>query len=145
MNSTLVKIWNWYYKDKAPIEPVSPVIKGIDDIKGAKDQPQYSVLPAIRFHDESGTMWTRWKFDFWQRVILLFTGNLDIGYMTFHKPVQPLYLDTLNPAKTDPDFFKKVNATRTVDIKFEKKWIETADLMKDFITKEYNKEFTKLF
>jgi hypothetical protein len=140
LRQNLVDIWNWYYKGKSdPIEPKAPVIKDIDFIEIAKDT-QYKVLPSIKLYDKTGTLITRWRFDLISRIILLFTGNLYIHYMTFHKPIQPLYLDIWRPDLADPDFKKKLELSKTVEVSIEKKFIQTRDFMQEIIDQEIDKQ-----
>lgn len=87
------------------IKPVSPVIPKLrlQEIEIAKNQPQYRVLPSVPIFDKNKTIITRWRFPLLSRLILLFTGNLYIEYMTFGQPVTPLYLSVEHPMKTYPD------------------------------------------
>lgn len=72
-----------------PISPVLPRQKNTRELEivFAKDQPQYRPLPAIRVKD--GTVITRWKLTFLERVKLLFTGNLFLQQLTFNSSLQP--------------------------------------------------------
>ena len=74
------------------IIPVSPV-----DVKSqspeviyAKDQPQYRQLPAIRYED--GTVITRWRCAWSDRIRILFSGNIYLKVLTFNSPLQPVML-----------------------------------------------------
>lgn len=57
----------------------------------AKDQPQYRQLPAFRERNATGCVVTCWRLPFWERVKVLFTGQLWCSIMTFNRPLQPLY------------------------------------------------------
>jgi hypothetical protein len=67
--------------------PVSPVIKGFEEVVFAKNQPQYLPLPAIRCQD--GTVITRWKLSIRERIKILLTGHFFLHQLTFNQPLQP--------------------------------------------------------
>lgn len=57
----------------------------------AKDQPQYQQLPIHRDgKDNEGRVTSCWKLSFKERIKLLFTGNLWLSMMTFHKQPMPV-------------------------------------------------------
>lgn len=76
--------------------PVSPVIAGFDEIVYAKDQPEHLPLPAIRCAD--GTVITRWRLSWAERIRVLFTGSVFLQQLTFNAPLQPQL-----PTVTAPD------------------------------------------
>ena len=55
----------------------------------AEDQPQYEPLPVLRFED--GRQISCWRLSLWERIKILFTGNLWCEVLTFKQPLQPLY------------------------------------------------------
>lgn len=87
------KFWEWYHEKHPAINPQSPVIGNYlgEELKIAKDQPEYRVLPAIRI--DRNTVLTRWHLSIIQRLILLFTGNIYLEIMNFRQPIQPLYME----------------------------------------------------
>ncbi len=80
-------------------EPISPVIPGCDlpeTIFGA-GQPEYNGLPALRMED--GTVLSRWRFTWGERLRILFTGDLYLWVLTFNRPLQPVNLEVTKPIK----------------------------------------------
>jgi hypothetical protein len=69
------------------MKPVSPVIKGFDEVVYAKNQPEYRPLPAIKCAD--GTVISRWRLTWRERLRVLFKGNLYLQQLTFNAPLQP--------------------------------------------------------
>ena len=53
----------------------------------AKDQPDYLQLPAYK--DKEGCVLSCWKLTLKERVMLLFTGRLWWGQLSFNRPLQP--------------------------------------------------------
>jgi hypothetical protein len=78
------------------MEPISPVIPGLQDIEIliAKDQEQYRPLPAIICQD--GTVVSHWKLSWRERWIVFLTGSLWLQQLSFHQPLQP-QLPTVEP------------------------------------------------
>lgn len=76
------------------IVPVCPGVE-LPVMIYAKDQPQYNQLPCFR--DDDGTVVTRWKLTWRERLRILFYGNLWLTVLTFNKPLQPVKLETKNP------------------------------------------------
>lgn len=72
-----------------PITPVLPSQKETQvlEITFAKNQPEYLPLPAIKVDD--GTVITRWKLTWKERIKVLFFGNLFLQQLTFNSPLQP--------------------------------------------------------
>lgn len=72
--------------------PMSPVLDrnphGLTEIVFAKDQPEYRQLPAIRLDD--GTVITRWRLTWRERLRVLWTGSIWLDILTFNRPLQPL-------------------------------------------------------
>lgn len=60
----------------------------------AKDQPEYTPLPALRIKDEKDTIIICWKLTFWERVRVLFLGRIWSSELNFFNPLTPRYLST---------------------------------------------------
>jgi len=82
--------------------PVSPVIPGTDlpETVYAKDQPEYSPLPVYRFDD--GTVVSRWRCSFWERVRILWSGDVWLWQKTFNRPLQPVVIEASRPTFEQP-------------------------------------------
>jgi len=52
----------------------------------AEDQPEYLPLPVYKYED--GTVISCWKFSFWERLKVLWTGKLWWRQLTFNEPLQ---------------------------------------------------------
>lgn len=74
--------------------PASPVIKGVDEIVIAKNQPPYLPLPAIRNVD--GRVITRWRMTWKERWRTLWTGDVYLEILAYG-PVQPTRLSVVPP------------------------------------------------
>lgn len=73
------------------------------NVKYAKDQDEYNVLPAFRDVDSYGTPVTScWRLTRWERIKMLFTGRVYFTLMTFGAPLQPQYADTKFHNPQDP-------------------------------------------
>ncbi|MEP7339353.1 MAG: hypothetical protein ABI977_16570 [Acidobacteriota bacterium] len=74
------------------MEPVYPVIPGIDlpETTFAKDQPEYNALPSFR--DDRGVVLTRWSMTWRERFRALFHGNIYLTVLTYGNPLQPVGL-----------------------------------------------------
>lgn len=59
----------------------------------AKDQPQYSPLPARAVGDSQRTIITSWKLSWKEKLQLLWTGRVYLTILTFGKPLQPVRMD----------------------------------------------------
>lgn len=79
------------------MQPITPVVPGFDlpVTTFAKDQPQYLALPAHRQPD--GTVTTRWRLSFLERLAVLFGGSIWLQLLTFNNPLQPVKLTTTCP------------------------------------------------
>ena len=79
------------------MKPVSPIIPGVKlpETVYAKDQPEYQPLPAHKSDD--GTVLTRWKLSFKERLKVLFYGDVYLWLSTFNKPLQPVMLQVEKP------------------------------------------------
>lgn len=81
--------------------PQTPVLLGLaielPEVILAKDQPQYIPLPALISGSEGGMVTTRWKLSWRERLRVLWSGNLWLQMLCFHKPVTPVKLLTEQP------------------------------------------------
>lgn len=79
------------------MNPVSPVIPkaALPEIVFAKDQPEYQPLPAHRLED--GTVLTRWKLSFKERLRVLFCGDVYHWQMTHGGALQPILMQVEPP------------------------------------------------
>jgi len=79
------------------MQPVSPVIPGakLPETVYAKDQPEYNSLPV--FKQEDGTILSRWKLSWLERIRVLFCGNVYLWISTFNKPLQPVFMQVEKP------------------------------------------------
>lgn len=68
----------------------------------AKDQPQYHDFPAHRFGDAQGRIAACWRLSFWERLRVLFTGNIWHEILTFNCPLQPQLLSVEKPPMAAP-------------------------------------------
>lgn len=67
------------------MHPMSPVVKGFEELETvlAKNQPEYQPLPVIWCHDDTGTVISKWKLTWKERIRLFFTGELYLSQLTF--------------------------------------------------------------
>lgn len=79
------------------MSPITPVVPGFDleVTEYAKNQPEYNTLPSHRQPD--GTVTTRWKLTFSERLKILLTGDLWLQLLTFNHPLQPVKLSVECP------------------------------------------------
>lgn len=77
--------------------PMTPVVPGsqLPEIVFAKDQPEYQPLPAYR--DDDGTVLTRWRLSWKERLRIFLTGDLYLFQLTFNRPLQPISLQVEKP------------------------------------------------
>jgi len=61
----------------------------------AKDQPEYLPLPC--FKEDDGTVITRWRLSWWERLQVLVGGSIWLSVLTFNRPLQPVKLETTCP------------------------------------------------
>lgn len=80
------------------MKPISPVVKGFDEVVFAKGQPEYLPLPAIRCADPQVTVISKWKLTLWERLKIVFTGRLFLMQLTFGSPLQPQLPSVNEPA-----------------------------------------------
>jgi hypothetical protein len=74
------------------IKPPLPWPEGVTLVTYGADQPEYTPLPALRFHDECITVRSCWKFSVRDRIKILFSGKVYLDLLTFGKPIQPQLL-----------------------------------------------------
>ena len=60
----------------------------------AKDQPEYLPLPAIKIEGSEGYVVFCMGLSFWERIRILFLGEVWVSLMTFNKPLTPSFLST---------------------------------------------------
>ena len=79
------------------MRPLSPVIPGTElpEVIYGDAQPEYQPLPVWR--DVDGTVLSRWKFTWWERLQVLFYGDLYLWVLTFGQPLQPVMLQVERP------------------------------------------------
>jgi hypothetical protein len=81
------------------MDPVENIMPGVDIplTVYAKNQPPYIPLPAYK--EEDGTVTTRWRLTFKERVQVLLGGHIWVTLLTFNKPLQPITLTAECPLK----------------------------------------------
>ena len=58
----------------------------------AKDQPEYTPLPALRLDTKEGEVISCWKMSLKERLIVLFTGRVWLSLLSFNKPLTPSFM-----------------------------------------------------
>lgn len=76
-----------------PIEPI--IHEGARLVVFAKDQPQYIPLPASV--DDQGCVMTEWELTTEELDRLLCGGRIRLWIHTFHRPLQPVSLEVVDP------------------------------------------------
>lgn len=91
------------------MKPVSPVVPGtqLPETIIAENQDEYGDLPAV--HVAGGVILTRWQMSIWERLKVLFTGNVYLWMLTFGQPVQPVCIEVDKPAFENPELKLAVN------------------------------------
>jgi hypothetical protein len=79
--------------------PISPVVPGhnVPEVVYAKDQPQYQPLPVVK--DDDGTVVSRWKLTWRERLQVLFGGSIWLTVRTFNRALQPVQLSSTCPVQ----------------------------------------------
>lgn len=77
------------------MKPVSPVIRGIDEVIYAKNQTSYKPLPVIKCQD--GTVISRWKLSFREIIKIIWSRSIFLKVATFNTPLQPVNLSVEQP------------------------------------------------
>ena len=74
-----------------------PVVPGwnLEVTTFAKDQPEYVPLPSHRTPD--GTVTTRWRLTWKERLLVAFGGSLWLQVLTFNRALQPVKLSAECP------------------------------------------------
>jgi hypothetical protein len=81
------------------MKPIIPVCPGFElPVTVYAKDPQYLQLPCYK--DEDGTVMTRWKLTFKERIKILLYGNLWLTVLTFNKSLQPINLTVDCPIDT---------------------------------------------
>ncbi len=70
----------------SPVLPSQPITRE-SEIVFAKDQAEYRQLPAIRTSE--GTVISRWRLTWRERLNVLLYGNVFLQQLTFNAPLQP--------------------------------------------------------
>jgi len=73
----------------------TPVILYVRKITFAADQPQYKTLVA--YHAEDGTVFTRWRLTWRERLRVFFSGDAWLTVQTNNHLLQPVKFDTVCP------------------------------------------------
>ena len=63
----------------------------------AKNQPPYLPLPAVQVGDEAGTIITRWRMTWRERIAAAWRGDVYLSIMTFGRPLQPVLVSIDSP------------------------------------------------
>ncbi len=81
------------------MNPVSPIIPdaNLREFTFGKSQEEYDNLPAYSYDDAEGTILSRWKLSFWERLRVMWTGDICLFVQTFRKPLQPVMLQAERP------------------------------------------------
>ncbi len=74
---------------------MNPVSFSKREVIYAKDQPEYNPLPAERWKD--GTVVSKWKFSWKERLNILFNGSIYLSILTFNNALQPVRLSIDRP------------------------------------------------
>jgi len=79
------------------MKPITPIVPGfpLPITEYAKNQPEYNTLPVYK--EEDGTIVSRWKLSFLERLKLLVYGDLWLIVMTFNRPLQPVRMSVTCP------------------------------------------------
>lgn len=82
------------------MRPVLPIIPGEDlpTTVYAENQPEYKPLPVWK--DSDGTVLSRWKLSWRERLRVLFSGDIYLWVSTFNHPLQPVTLQVDKPQMT---------------------------------------------
>lgn len=83
-----------------PIKPNMNIPEGWRYVVFAEHQKEYIPLPAILENAYKGHAITCWKLSRKERIKLFFSGNIWLTFMTFHKPLQPILIDIVEPELT---------------------------------------------
>lgn len=79
------------------MKPIAPIIPGhsLPVTEIAKSQDEYQTLPA--WVDTDGTVLTRWRLTWRERLRVLLSGDIYLWVMTFGRPLQPVMLEAEKP------------------------------------------------
>ncbi len=80
-----------------PIEPKLN-LDGWRNVIFAEHQKEYQPLPCIIENAPRGTVITRWKLSWKERIRMFIKGEMWLTVLTFHHPLQPILMDS-NPPK----------------------------------------------
>jgi hypothetical protein len=81
------------------MKPQTPIIPGHDlpVTNFAESQDEYQTLPAFRQDD--GTVLTRWRLTWKERLTIFLRGDLYVFMLTFNKPLQPISMQVEPPVE----------------------------------------------
>lgn len=84
------------------MKPVQPIIPGhnLPVTNYAETQDEYQTLPAYR--EDDGTVLTRWRLTWRERLRVLLTGDVYLFMLTFNQPLQPVMLQVEAPQIHEP-------------------------------------------
>ena len=71
-----------------------------------RDQKEYLPLPALRKESEPGEVVSCWKATWRERLLILVTGRVWLGVLTFGRPLQPQRL-TARKREVVPPWYGK--------------------------------------
>jgi hypothetical protein len=79
------------------MKPQTPIVPGHDlpVTNFAESQDEYLTLPAFRQDD--GTVLTRWRLTWKERLTIFLRGDLYLFVLTFNQPLQPVSLQVERP------------------------------------------------
>jgi len=79
------------------MKPISPIMPNatLPETVYAKDQPEYQPLPVFKYDD--GTVLSRWKLSWRERLRVLLSGDVYLFVSTFNRPLQPVMLQVEPP------------------------------------------------
>jgi hypothetical protein len=86
------------------LHPVSPVMpqSTLPEFVLAKDQPEYTPLPAVQIRNELGTIVTRWRLSELDRYLIASGADICLQQITFGGNFQPVNLQVV-PQDFDPE------------------------------------------
>ncbi len=81
---------------------VTPIIpnRNLREHTFAQNQSQYGNLPTFKYED--GTVLSRWKLNWRERLSVLLTGDVYLFVQTFNRPLQPVMLQAERPGLEKP-------------------------------------------
>ena len=71
---------------------MKPVEFKHQNIVFAKDQPEYTPLPALKIESPKGEVISCWKMSMKERLKVIITGRVWLSLMSFNKPLTPSFI-----------------------------------------------------